>query len=115
MFKIRVDELPHYGMSRQFIGAEHGDTCACAYLVDAPPGRGPVLHRHPYDKIAFIQKGRVLWTVEGTAFEAGEGDILVVKAGEAHKFRSVGPGNLLQLDVHLSPRFIQENLEERPA
>ena len=32
----------------------------------------------------------------------GAGDILVIKAGEIHGF--------VQVDVHLSPTFIQENL-----
>jgi mannose-6-phosphate isomerase-like protein (cupin superfamily) len=34
----------------------------------------------------------------------------VIKAGEVHSFRVVGDSPLVQLDVHLSPRFIQENL-----
>ena len=38
------------------------------------------------------------------------GDILVIKAGEVHGFKAIGDGPLVQLDVHLSPRFIQENL-----
>ena len=115
MHRTRIDALPHVGMSHQFIGAEQGDVQACSYFVDAPPGRGPVLHRHPYDKIAYIISGRVRWTVEGTEFDAGPGEILVVKAGEAHKFRSLGPENLVQIDVHLAPRFEQENLESAPS
>ncbi len=43
-------------------------------------------------------------------FEAGAGDILVIKAGEIHGFRCIGEGPLVQVDVHLSPHFIQENL-----
>jgi len=38
------------------------------------------------------------------------GDILVIKAGEVHGFRCIGDAPLVQLNVHLSPRFIQENL-----
>jgi mannose-6-phosphate isomerase-like protein (cupin superfamily) len=110
MIRTRIADLPHRGMSHQFIGAEH-DTTACAYLVDAPPGLGPPLHRHPYDKIAFIQSGLARWTVEGEEFDAGAGEILVVKAGEAHRFRSVGPEPLIQIDFHHGPRFEQENLE----
>ena len=45
------------------------------------------------------------------AIEAGAGDILVMKAGEIHGFRCIGDIPLVQLDVHLSPRFIQENLQ----
>jgi mannose-6-phosphate isomerase-like protein (cupin superfamily) len=36
----------------------------------------------------------------------------VIKAGEVHSFRAIGDGPLVQVDVHLSPRFIQENLPE---
>jgi hypothetical protein len=39
--------------------------------------------------------------------------VLVIKAGEVHQFSCIGPEPLVQLDVHLSPRFIQENLGER--
>ncbi len=40
----------------------------------------------------------------------GAGDIFVIKAGEIHSFKALGDSPLVQVDVHLSPRFIQENL-----
>lgn len=43
-------------------------------------------------------------------FEAGAGDILVIKAGEVHGFTCLGDTPLVELSVHLSPRFIQEDL-----
>ena len=110
MYRIRADELPQYGMSRVFVGAERGDVGVCAYLVNAPLGKGPPPHRHPYDKVAFVQAGRAKWTVNGEEHEAQAGDILVVKAGEIHSFLSVGDEPLVQLDIHLGPRFIQENV-----
>jgi len=36
--------------------------------------------------------------------------VLVIKAGEVHEFTNIGDEPLVQVDVHLSPRFIQENL-----
>jgi mannose-6-phosphate isomerase-like protein (cupin superfamily) len=48
--------------------------------------------------------------VNGEEFEAGAGDILVIKAGEIHGFRCIGDAPLVQVDVHLSPHFVQENL-----
>ena len=51
-----------------------------------------------------------MWTVSGKTFEGGAGDIFVIKAGEIHSFTAVSDSALVQLDVHLSPRFIQENL-----
>jgi hypothetical protein len=46
----------------------------------------------------------------GKTFEGSAGDIFVIKAGETHSFKAVGDSPLVQVDVHLSPRFIQENL-----
>lgn len=111
MHRVRVVDLPFRGFSHRFVGADQGDVAACCYFVNAPPGKGPVLHRHPYDKIAIVQSGRALWTVEGAEFEVGEGEMLVVKDGEAHKFRNVGDSPLVQFDVHLGRQFEQENLE----
>jgi mannose-6-phosphate isomerase-like protein (cupin superfamily) len=51
-----------------------------------------------------------VWTVGGQTFEGGAGDIFVIKAGEIHSFKTVGDSPLVQFDVHMSPRFIQENL-----
>jgi len=110
MFRTKVSNLPFRGFSHRFVGADH-DVNACSYFVNAPPGKGPVLHRHPYDKIAIVQSGRALWTVEGQEFEVGAGEMLVVKAGEAHKFRNVGEDTLVQFDVHLGREFQQEDLE----
>jgi mannose-6-phosphate isomerase-like protein (cupin superfamily) len=57
-----------------------------------------------------VREGRGLYVVEGQEFEVAAGDILVIKAGEVHSFRCTGDAPLVQVDVHLSPRFIQENL-----
>jgi len=110
MYRIRQEDLPFGGSSHQFVGADNGDVNISAFLVSAQPGRGPGPHRHPYDEVQFVQGGRGLWTVEGEELEARAGDILVVKAGEVHGFRCIGDEPLVQLAVHLSPRFIQENL-----
>jgi quercetin dioxygenase-like cupin family protein len=110
MFRTRQQDLPFHGSSHHFVGAEHGDVGISAFLLSALPGRGPGPHRHPYDEVQFIREGRGLYVVEGQEFEAGAGDILVIKAGEVHSFRCIGEGPLVQVDIHLSPRFIQENL-----
>lgn len=110
MLRLRQDELPHRGSSHQFVGADQGDVGVSVFLFRGEAGRGPGPHRHPYDEIQFIQSGRGRWTVAGETFEAGAGDILVIKAGEVHSFTVIGDEPLVQLDVHHSPRFIQENL-----
>jgi mannose-6-phosphate isomerase-like protein (cupin superfamily) len=110
MYRIRQQDLPFQGSSHQFVGAEHGDVGISAFLLRALPGNGPGPHRHPYDEVQFVREGRGLCLVEGQEFEVGAGDILVIKAGEVHSFRCIGNTPLVQVDVHLSPRFIQENL-----
>jgi quercetin dioxygenase-like cupin family protein len=110
MYRVRQEDLPFVGSSHQFIGADQGDVGISAFLLNALPGRGPGPHRHPYDEVQFVREGRGRWTVNGVEFEAGAGDILVIKAGEVHSFTCIGDEPLVQVDVHLSPRFIQENL-----
>lgn len=110
MLRLRQQDLPFVGSSHQFVGADQGDVAVSVFLFNGAPGKGPGPHRHPYDEIQFIQSGRGRWTVNGEEFEAGAGDVLVIKAGEVHGFKCIGDEPLVQLDVHLSPRFIRENL-----
>jgi quercetin dioxygenase-like cupin family protein len=110
MFRFRQDELPFRGSSHHFVGEHNGDVGISVFLFNGQPGSGPGPHRHPYDEVQFIREGRGLWNVNGEEFEAGAGDILVIKAGEIHSFRCIGDSPLVQVDVHMSPRFIQENL-----
>ncbi len=110
MYRVRQENLPFVGSSHEFVGADHGDVNISVFLLSALPGKGPGPHRHPYDEIQFVREGRGLWTVNGQTFEGSAGDIFVIKAGEIHSFKAIGDGPLVQVDVHLSPRFIQENL-----
>ena len=110
MHRVRQEDLPFVGSSHEFIGAEQGDTGVSVFLYQGKPGSGPGPHRHPYDEIQFIREGRGVWTVNGETFDGQAGDIFVIKAGEIHSFKTVGDSPLIQVDVHLSPRFIQENL-----
>ena len=110
MHRVRQDELPFRGSSHNFVGADHAGVNVSVFLFNGKPGSGPGPHRHPYDEVQFVQQGRGVWMVNGEEFEAGAGDILVIKAGEIHSFKCVGEEPLVQLDVHLSPHFIQEDL-----
>lgn len=110
MYRVRQHDLPFKGSSHHFVGAVNGDVAVSAFLLSALPGRGPGPHRHPYDEIQFLREGRGLYVVNGEEFEAGAGDILVIKAGEIHSFRCIGDAPLVQVDIHCSPRFIQEDL-----
>ena len=110
MHHVRQENLPFVGSSHEFVGAEQGDVNVSVFLLSAKPGKGPGPHRHPYDEIQFVREGRGIWTVNGQTFEGAAGDIFVIKAGEIHEFKALGHAPLVQVDVHLSPRFIQEDL-----
>lgn len=115
MYRVKQEDLPFRGSSHHFVGEDHGSVDISAFLLNATPGRGPGPHRHPYDEVQFVREGRGLYVVNGEEFEVVAGDILVIKAGEVHSFKCIGDRPLVQIDVHLSPRFIQENLPDLPA
>ena len=110
MIRLTQQELPHIGSSYNFVGADHGEVAMSAFLFRGRTGTGPGPRRDADDDVQVVQSGRGLWVVNDEEFEAGAGEILVIKAGEIHSFRCIGPEPLVQLDVHLSARFIQETL-----
>jgi len=95
-----------------FEGQAHGSGVS-VYLVNAAPGAGPVLHRHPYSETWIMRGGRATFVAGEATLEAGPGDILVVGPETPHKFTSLGPDRLDLICIHDSPTFIQEDLGTR--
>jgi mannose-6-phosphate isomerase-like protein (cupin superfamily) len=109
---LDISDLPHGETAYAFQGHHHGDTNVSFFLVDAPPGSGPKLHRHPYEEVFVVQEGRVTFTAGDDVIEASGGQVVVVEAGVPHKFVNSGAGRLRQIDIHASDRFITEWLED---
>jgi mannose-6-phosphate isomerase-like protein (cupin superfamily) len=63
-------------------------------LIDAPPGRGPKLHEHPYEEVFIVQEGTVTFTAGDDLVEAKGGQVVVVPAGVPHKFVNSGVGRI---------------------
>jgi mannose-6-phosphate isomerase-like protein (cupin superfamily) len=80
-------------------------------VVDAPPGGGPKLHRHPYEEVFIVQEGTATFTAGDETVEVNGGQVVVVPAGVAHKFVNSGQERLRQVDIHASERFVTEWLE----
>jgi mannose-6-phosphate isomerase-like protein (cupin superfamily) len=80
-------------------------------VVDAPPGGGPKLHRHPYEEVFIVQEGTATFTAGDETVEVKGGQVKVVPAGVAHKFVNSGEERLRQVDIHASERFVTEWLE----
>ncbi|HJT45584.1 MAG TPA: cupin domain-containing protein [Chthoniobacterales bacterium] len=104
-----VEQLPFEGMSYEFHGDKQNAPIS-AYIVNAPPGKGPPLHIHPYVEIAFILEGIATITVGNETRELRGGGIAVIPANTPHRFINSGKALLKQIDVHASPSFIQTNL-----
>jgi mannose-6-phosphate isomerase-like protein (cupin superfamily) len=111
---LRREQLPWSEIAHELVGAEHGLEITLLF-VDAGPGRGPALHRHPYAEVLIVQEGEAELTLEGERHRARPGDIVIVPPYQAHSFVNSGSGPLRQIDIHLSPSFSTEWLEERNA
>jgi mannose-6-phosphate isomerase-like protein (cupin superfamily) len=90
----------------------HCDANISFIVVDAPPGGGPKLHRHPYEEVFVVQEGTATFNAGEETIEVSGGHVVVVPAGVAHKFVNSGTGRLRQVDVHASDRFVTEWLED---
>lgn len=101
-------ELHVDGFSRELVGQEFGGVGACVIFVDAAPGEGPRLHRHPYVELLIVLEGVATFSDGVSSREVGAGEIAIVDAGQPHGFVNSGSDRLRQIDVHLSPRFVTE-------
>ena len=115
MHALCKQDLPFVGSSWQFAGANQGNVAVSFFLVEAQPGRGAPLHRHSYDEVLLMLEGNSRVVVGEETRETAAGEIVVVKAGTPHGFVNIGDGLLRQIDIHVSPRFEQENLQPTAA
>jgi len=95
-----------------FEGRDIGAAVTVFFFSSDETGQGPPLHVHPYDEVFIVRRGRALFTIGGRTVHASAGDILLGPANLAHKFHNVGPGRLETIDIHLSDRWIQRDLED---
>jgi len=98
-----------------FEGARVGADVTVLFYATEEVGAGAAWHVHPYDELFVIREGRALFTVGEERIEAEAGDIVFGPAGVPHKFRNLGPGRFETNDIHLSPRWIQTDLDDPEA
>ena len=104
---LTQQELPLSNIARELVGADH-DVDVCIIFVDAAPGRGPSLHRHPYAEVFIVQEGRATFVLGDEEREVSAGEIVIAPAGMPHAFTNTGEGPLRQIDIHLSRTFNTE-------
>ncbi|HYW26020.1 MAG TPA: cupin domain-containing protein [Terriglobales bacterium] len=91
-----------------FVGADRGGVPVSLILDRSEPGRGPALHRHPYDEVWVLDEGEASFTAGDRTLAAGPGSVVVVPAGTPHSFRNTGGTPLRMTCIHTSPRFETE-------
>jgi quercetin dioxygenase-like cupin family protein len=109
---LNRDDLEPDEFSRDFQGFRYGAGPVSFILVEAPPGAGPRLHRHPYTEIFIVLEGQVTFTVGDQTHEGTSGQTVIIPPNTPHKFRNSGASVLRQVDIHASDRFITEWLDE---
>ncbi len=109
---LEREELWNDAKTFEFEGYRYQETEVSFIWVDMPAGDGVRLHQHPYKEIFIVQEGKATYTVGSTTLNAHTGQIIIVPANTPHKFRNTGKGELKQVDIHVSPKFITEWLEE---
>jgi quercetin dioxygenase-like cupin family protein len=105
---INQDQLPFSVIAREIQGEELDGAGVSLIFVDAPPGRGPRLHTHPYDTVFIVQAGEATFYAGDDEHQARPGDIVRIPAGIPHRFVNSGETHLRQLDIHINHRFITE-------
>lgn len=109
---VNTDELPGGSTSRQFEGYLHGDAHVSFFLSDTPPGRGPSLHKHPYEEVFVVQAGQLTFTVGDATIKAIAGQIVIAPPDTPHKFVNTGSEPARHIDIHISPRMVTTWLED---
>jgi mannose-6-phosphate isomerase-like protein (cupin superfamily) len=105
---IRQEQLPRSNFAREFVGGDQGGVTITFLIVDAEPGQGPALHRHPYDEVLILLEGNATLHDGNATLEAGVGEIVVIPAGQPHGFVNSGDGRLRQIDIHANSSFATE-------
>ena len=109
---INTEELQRSGKTPVFEGYQHGDVPVSFFLVDAPPGAGPRLHRHPYAEVFVVQEGRATFTAGSETLEVTGDHIVIVPPGVPHKFVNTGDGSLRTVNIHPIGQMVTEWLED---
>jgi len=109
---VNKDDLPTNSTSRQFEGYLHDGVNVSFFWNNTPPGRGPSLHKHPYEEVFLVQEGKLTFTVGDSTIEVTSGQIVIVPPDVPHKFVNSDSKPTSHIDIHVSPRMITTWLEE---
>ena len=102
---VPLSGLESGNFSVELQGKDCGRPGISLILVEAPPGRGPSLHKHDYAEIMIVQEGSGTFSDGVASLEVSAGSIVIVAAGQPHAFTNTGDAPLKQIDIHVADAF----------
>jgi mannose-6-phosphate isomerase-like protein (cupin superfamily) len=105
-----LEDLRSSSLASLFEGRHHGGAEVSFFVTDAPPGRGPVLHLHPYPEVFIVEQGEATFTAGEEQTVVGAGHVVVVPAETPHRFENTGEGTLHVVSIHPSGEVVQTDL-----
>ena len=104
--KIQISETAY-----RFQGKEYDNVPVSFFWVFTLPGKGSVLHVHPYEEVFVVQQGQATFIVGDETLEAHGGEIVVAPANVPHKYTNSGEEPFQMISFHPNKEVIQTNLE----
>lgn len=115
---IKSGDLVGPPEGRRFVGADHGGVPVSLFVVEAPPGSGPELHRHPYPEVFVLAAGEAEFEVGDARVVAVSGDIVIAPAGVPHRFTGIGTTQLRLTAIHtaavMDTEWLTATSDQRP-
>lgn len=107
------DAAPSDASAFAAIDGESLDTeITVLFFATEEVGAGASWHVHPYDEVFLIRAGRARFKVGSETIDVAAGDVLMAPAAVPHRFSNLGPDRFETIDLHLSPRWIQTDLDD---
>lgn len=110
--KRRIGEWAPDAIRRGVLeGAAIGASVTVLHYGTDEIGAGPRLHVHPYDELFIVQEGHARFFIGDQVIDAVAGEAVLGPKALPHRFVNLGPGRLQTTDIHLSPRWIQTDMD----
>jgi mannose-6-phosphate isomerase-like protein (cupin superfamily) len=108
---VPLEEIRSSPTACLFEGDKHGDGVpVSSFIVNSKPGKGPLLHAHPYAEVFVVLEGLATFTAGDEEVEVLGGNVVVVPPETPHKFVNTGDGPLRMVTIHASGTMIQRDL-----
>lgn len=109
-FVIPREEI-YNGTSHLFQGVKYGGVPISFFCDQYSPGRGPKLHKHPYEEVFVVEEGLATFTLDNATMSVDGGHVVIVPKDTPHKFINSGQGALRLVAIHCNKQTISEYLE----